>query len=266
MTIYRNVAAVPEDFDLFALVVPQSTSNILTTTAAQLYTEETTQLCEGRLTSKSEVSCSCLGAIPNCHTCTVLLQKAIPETCQVCRNQHYLFSGTCLEECPKGYVGRGSGSFNRICRQLSIEEKTSTLLTTMPVPQPTSQSVIGTSSATATDGSESSNINYVTDTLSSALASTTMIGVSFVVIASGNERLEAAFDADILLLRLDNITLEECKAKCLGDLTCNALYYLTNRQGMIVCRLLTTGSDNIIQTPGLNGITLLKVKNTSPIP
>ena len=51
----------------------------------------------------------CKDSKNNCHKC-----KDDTE-CNVCKNKKYLHEGVCVDSCPSGFTGRGTGNFNRRC-------------------------------------------------------------------------------------------------------------------------------------------------------
>ena len=51
----------------------------------------------------------CVNKRDGCHRCTD------SATCEFCREEQYLYEGTCHQSCPDGYTQQGSGLYRRVC-------------------------------------------------------------------------------------------------------------------------------------------------------
>jgi len=86
--------------------------------------------CQGKLLFTAQTSCRCNS---NCHTCE---WNGADNGCSICKNQRYLLEGRCVDACPSGYKGAGTGAFSRECipespealEELCIGRTTSTTL------------------------------------------------------------------------------------------------------------------------------------------
>eukprot|EP00040_Diaphanoeca_grandis_P012932 m.65378 g.65378 ORF g.65378 m.65378 type:complete len:1181 (-) comp23554_c0_seq1:213-3755(-) len=58
---------------------------------------------------------ACGGKTGNCHAC-----NEDQTECLQCRFERYLHEGQCVEECPKGYEGTGTGLYNRECEAVCV--------------------------------------------------------------------------------------------------------------------------------------------------
>eukprot|EP00049_Salpingoeca_infusionum_P002694 m.58954 g.58954 ORF g.58954 m.58954 type:complete len:1085 (+) comp11738_c0_seq1:374-3628(+) len=101
-------AAIRED--LVNRVCDPNSLPVTTTTSSPVTTDTPTEECQGRLTSISAEACTCGG---NCHTCD--WDAGVAGTCNICKNEQYLYNGRCVSRCPVGYIEDGSGSFGRLC-------------------------------------------------------------------------------------------------------------------------------------------------------
>ena len=72
--------------------------------------QTTSETCAGTTTTVTAQPCDCGG---DCHTCDWINGEA--SDCRLCKNAAYLFEFECVETCPDGYIGTGTGNFNRQC-------------------------------------------------------------------------------------------------------------------------------------------------------
>jgi len=80
-------------------------------------------VCRGRVSDNGD-SCVCGGG---CHTCNMTMPAGLATQCSICKNNLYLHSGICTEECPAGFTGEGTGTFGRTCVSAPLRRRRSAM-------------------------------------------------------------------------------------------------------------------------------------------
>lgn len=87
-----------------------------TTTTIDLATLIPIGDCVGGMASTQQI-CMC-NPLAACHECSLgltALGAPLGVECRMCKNGRFLLVGRCVDECPPGYLGKGSGRFNLRC-------------------------------------------------------------------------------------------------------------------------------------------------------